>query len=151
MTPAVPDSLTAASLLPHRSRMLLVEQIVSLDDQQATTVSVANRNWPLFADGVIHAFVLVELVAQTAGVHNGLKRIRTHGPGEPARGWLVGIKQASFHVEAIIPGQSITARAQNAFVFEDLREITGTAHIGDKLAVEVTLQVIEANQTTGGP
>ena len=56
--------------------MLLVERIESLDDNQATVVSVANENWPLFADGIISPLVMVELVAQTAGVHNGLQLIK---------------------------------------------------------------------------
>jgi len=144
MPPVSPNSLTVDALLPHRGRMLLVERIESLDDAQATVVSVANENWPLFADGVVSPLVLVELVAQTAGVHDGLKLIEKNGSGSPSKGWLVGIKKATFHVDAILPGQAVTTTARNAFVFEDLREITGTANIDGTLAAEVTLQVVEA-------
>ena len=136
--------LTAETLLPHRGRMLLVGEILSLDDQQATTLSIAHRNWPLFRDGTINPLILVELVAQTAGVHNGLRRLKTRGEDSETRGWLVGVKKAVFHVEAIAPGEAVTTTARNAFVFENLREITGTASIDGRLAAEVTLQVVEA-------
>jgi predicted hotdog family 3-hydroxylacyl-ACP dehydratase len=124
--------------------MLLVDRIDSLDDEQATVVSLASENWPLFDNGTISALVLVELVAQTAGVHNGMKRMKQHGPATPSRGWLVGIKQAVFHVEAILPGQTIITTARNVFVFDDLLEIAGTASIDGKPAAEVILQVMEA-------
>jgi predicted hotdog family 3-hydroxylacyl-ACP dehydratase len=124
--------------------MLLVGRIESLDDEQATVVSVANENWPLFVDGAISPLVLVELVAQTAGVHNGMKLLKKHGPGVPPKGWLVGVKQATFHVDVILSGQSVTTTARNVFVFEDLREISGTASIDGEPAGEVVLQVVEA-------
>ena len=139
-----PDRLAIETLLPHRGRMLLVGEILSLDDEQATTLSVAHRNWPLFKDGTINPLILVELVAQTAGVHNGLRRLKTRGEDSETRGWLVGVKKAVFHVQAIALGEAVTTTASNAFVFENLREITGTASIDGRLAAEVTLQVVEA-------
>ena len=137
-------TLTAETLLPHRGRMLLVGEILALDHEQATTLSVAQRNWPLYQDGIVSPLILVELVAQTAGVHNGLKRLKTQSSGSETRGWLVGVKNAVFHVSAILIGESVTTTARNAFVFENLREITGTAFINGRLAAEVILQVVEA-------
>lgn len=139
-----PDPLPVETLLPHRGRMLLVDEVLALDDEQATMLSIAHQDWPLFREGVINPLILVELVAQTAGVHNGLKRLKTRGEGLPTRGWLVGVKKAVFHVKAIAPGDSVITTASNAFVFDNLREITGTASINGRLAAEVTLQVMEA-------
>ena len=138
--------LTAESLLPHRGRMLLVGEILSLDDQQATTLSIARRTWPLCKDGVVNPLILVELVAQTAGVHNGMRQLEARGEGSKTRGWLVGVKKAVFHVDAIALGDAVTTTARNAFVFDKLREITGTASIHGRLAAEVTLQVVEADE-----
>jgi hypothetical protein len=47
-------------------------------------------------------------------------------------------------VNAIALGEPLTTTARNAFVFDNLREITGTASINGRLAAEVTLQVVEA-------
>ncbi|MFO7713692.1 hypothetical protein [Desulfosarcina sp.] len=136
--------LNAQALLPHRGRMLLVGEILSLDAEQATTLSIARRDWPLVNKGVVNPLILVELVAQTAGVHNGLRRLQARGEGSETRGWLVGVKNAVFHVEAIVLGEPVTTTTRNAFAFDNLREITGTASINGRLAAEVTLQVVEA-------
>lgn len=146
MPPADPnlDLLNAENLLPHRGRMLLVGEILVLNKERAVTLSVVRRDWPLFKDGGVNPLILVELVAQTAGVHNGLKRLKTRGQGSEARGWLVGVKKARFHVDTIAVGEAVTTTVKNAFVFENLREITGTATIGGLPAAEVTLQVVEA-------
>jgi predicted hotdog family 3-hydroxylacyl-ACP dehydratase len=146
MPPSVldPESLTVESLIPHRGRMLLVGKIIHLDGESATTLSIAHRSWPLFKEGTINPLVMVELVAQTAGVHNGMKRLQIRGEGSETRGWLVGIKKAVFHVSSILIGTRITTTARNAFVFDNLREIRGMATIGGKAAAEVILQVVEA-------
>jgi len=141
-----PDALTVESLLPHRGRMLLVDEIISLDDDQATTRAVARQDWPLFGNGVVNPLVMVELVAQTAGVHNGLRRLKARGKDSQTRGWLVGVKKAVLHVDAVAPGETIITTAKNAFVFDTLREITGTASINGRLAAEVVLQVVEAQE-----
>jgi predicted hotdog family 3-hydroxylacyl-ACP dehydratase len=141
-----PTPLTAEELLPHRSRMLLVDEILLLDDDQATTLSVARRDWPMYKNGVISPLIMVELVAQAAGVHNGRRRMKTRGKDAPAHGWLVGVKSAVFHIDAIALGASVTTTAKNAFVFENLREIAGRASIDGRLAAEVVLQVVEAEE-----
>jgi len=146
MTPAGPDlaSLTIESLIPHRGRMLLVDEILEIDDRQATTLSVVREDWPLFKDGFCSPLILIELVAQTSGIHNGLTRLKERGTDEDIGGWLVGVKQVVFHTAAIAGGKRITTTAKNAFVFDDLREISGSATIDGAIAAEVTLQVMEA-------
>lgn len=141
---AISDDYTVESLLPHRGRMLLVDKILSISDEQATVTSVARDTWPLYNDGVINPLILVELVAQTAGVHNSLKRVEQHGQGEPTRGWLVGVKSARFHVTAIAAGQTVTTTTANAFVFDNLREIKGSATVDGQPAADVVLQIVEA-------
>jgi len=146
MPSTVPDpaSIAAESLLPHRGRMLLVDQVLAADDSQVTTLAVAKASWPLSQDQAVNPLVLIELVAQTAGIHNGLVSMRMHGRAQVNRGWLVGVKRAVFHLPAIVVGARITTTAHNAFVFEGLREISGEAVIEGRLAAEVTLQVMQA-------
>ena len=142
------NALNVKSLLPHRGRMLLVDEILTITDEQTTVLSMARDNWPLLKDGTINPLILVELVAQTAGVHNCMKRVKQNGQGEPTRGWLVGVKSARFYVEAIAPGETVTTTTTNAFVFDNLREIKGTATIGGQPAADVVLQIVEAQEET---
>jgi predicted hotdog family 3-hydroxylacyl-ACP dehydratase len=108
------------------------------------TLSVVKEDWPLFKDGFCNPLILIELVAQTSGIHNGLTRLKERGAGEDIGGWLVGVKRAVLHTGAIALGKHITTTAKNAFVFEDLREIAGSASIDGVVAAEVVLQVMEA-------
>jgi predicted hotdog family 3-hydroxylacyl-ACP dehydratase len=140
----ITDTLDIESLIPHRGRMLLVDEILAITHEQATVLSVTHDRWPLYADGTINPLILVELVAQAAGIHNSLKRTDPNGQGEPTRGWLVGVKSAQFHVAAIASGETVTTTTTNAFVFDNLREIRGTATIGGRPAADVVLQIVEA-------
>jgi len=38
------DPLTIEALVPHRGRMLLISEIITLDDQQATATAVVTEN-----------------------------------------------------------------------------------------------------------
>jgi predicted hotdog family 3-hydroxylacyl-ACP dehydratase len=143
-SPVNPDRLSIEELLPHRGRMKLVDEILQLDDEVAVTAATATRKWPLFDGRAISPLVLVELVAQTAGIKNGLDRIRTQGPAADKRGWLVGIKQARFTVDAIFPGDRIVTRAWNAYKLETYLNIEGEAMLDSEVIGWVSLQAIQA-------
>jgi predicted hotdog family 3-hydroxylacyl-ACP dehydratase len=142
-----PHTLTIADLLPHRGRMKLVDEILQLDDEVAVTSATATRQWPLFDGSAISPLVLVELVAQTAGIKNGLDRMRRQGPEADKRGWLVGIKQARFAVDAIYPGDRIVTRAWNAYQRETYFNIEGEAARDAVVIGRVSLQAIQAIST----
>jgi len=146
-----PDNLTIEDLLPHRGRMKLVDEILQLDDDVAVTAATATHRWPLFDGQSISPLVMVELVAQTAGIKNGLDRIRTQGPEADKRGWLVGIKQARFEVDAIFPGDRIVTRAWNAYQRDTYFNIEGEIARDSVVIGRVSLQAIQATDTTEEP
>ena len=86
------------------------------------------------------------LAAQTAGVCNGWDRIQTHGQDSDTMGWLVGIKKADFFIDALPLGGIITARAENTYSFENLREVACELHMDTQLIGRATLQLFQANQ-----
>lgn len=139
-----PDSIAVDTLLPHRGRMLLVDRILECDDSQTTTLSEVKKSWPLRSGDEVSPLMLVELIAQTAGLHNGLVRMKESGRAKVNRGWLVGVKKAVFHTSAILVGSRITTTTHNAFAFEELREVSGEASIDGRRIAEVTLQLVEA-------
>ena len=71
--------LTPENLLPHRRPMLLVDEILTLDDSCAVTRATVRADWPLCDGRDASAIVLVELVAQTSGIHNGFIRGKVEG------------------------------------------------------------------------
>ena len=148
MSPVNPTTLSIEALLPHRGRLKLVDEILQLDDEIAVTAATATRRWPLFDGRVISPLVLVELVAQTAGIKNGLDRLRSQGPDADKRGWLVGIKKASFEVAGLNPGDRIITRAWNAYQLEAYFNIEGEALIDSRVIARVSLQAIQAGDAT---
>jgi len=134
-------------LLPHRDGMLLIDEIIEVDDTAAVTCAAVTDQWPFFDGMAVNSLVLIELVAQTAGIANGWVRIKKLGKDSEKKGWLVGIKQASFFVDAVSLNQRIITRAENQFEYENYRHILGVARIGSDIVGEVTLQLIQTEST----
>jgi predicted hotdog family 3-hydroxylacyl-ACP dehydratase len=140
----LPDHLSIEDLLPHRARMLLIQEVVQCEGETAVTRNTVKKEWPLTDSSGADPLIIVELVAQTAGMKNGLLLRRERGPNADQRGWIVGIKSARFFVERLPIGTSVVVETQNRFEFEEFREIEGVAKIGDTVAAQVALQVIKA-------
>lgn len=131
-------------LLPHRDRMLLIDEIFELDHDMAVTCATVTDRWPFFNGNGVDPLVLIEVVAQTAGINNGWVRIKKHGKDSEKKGWLVGIKQARFFVDTLALNDRIQTRTENQFEYEGYRQIMGTARIGSEVVGEVALQIIQA-------
>lgn len=136
--------ITVEDLLPHRDRMKLVDEIIEVNENKAVTTATVTRQWPLFKDESVHALACIELVAQTAGISNCWEGIKKHGEHFINRGWLVGIKTAVFHIDAIPLDTRITTCSENQFEFKGYREILGTVAIASKVIAEVRLQLMQS-------
>ena len=135
------------SLIPHRNRMRLVDEIIDVDERKAVTASTVTENWPMFEAGSANCIVLVELVAQTAGVCIGWKEYQANGNNEGGAGWIVGVKQALFHCDAIPLNSRIITESERAFQVELYSEIAGTVRMGDQILAEIKLQVVQSDST----
>ena len=131
-------------LLPHRGRMLLVQEIVKVDPNASVSRSTVSDQWPLFDGTSVSPLLIIELVAQTSGLSNGLDRLTQEGQGTETKGWLVGIKKAELYVDRLCLGAVVTTCAKNSFKFEGFREIEGMSMIDRQVIGEVTLQVVRA-------
>ncbi len=144
MTPAQLKNITIKDLLPHRGKMLLVEEILEIGDSHAVTAAVTDRSWPLSGPRGIQPLILIELAAQTAGICNGWDRIINQGRDSEKKGWLVGVKQADFHVTTIPFNSRIITRSENTHKYDLLREISSSMQINDTIIGNVILQLIQA-------
>jgi len=138
------NSMNIEMLVPHRGPMLLISEILTLEDQQAAATAVVSEKWPLTTSAGANPLVLIELVAQTSALNNGLEIIKRDGPNGNHRGWIVGIKSARLYVDCIAVGTKITIESCNQFKYDNFREVRGVAKIGNQIAAEVTLQLIQA-------
>lgn len=140
-----PTDVRPDSILPHREPMMLIEEILVLNDSCAVTRSVAADEWPLCDGREVSALVLIELVAQTSGIHNGFIREKREGAGAGTVGWIVGIRQARFWVDTLPVGTQLVTRTENQMEFEGFRDIFGTVEIGGQMVAEIALQLLRAD------
>lgn len=141
-----PSHLNPENILPHRDGMLLVGGIIEVNDSGAVTWSVVSDKWP-FSDGQkVRAIVLIELVAQTAGIHNGWIREKKYGPAADKKGWIVGIRQARLAVDAIPLNTGLIARTENRMVFDGFRDIYGSVEWESTIIAEIMLQLLRSEE-----
>jgi predicted hotdog family 3-hydroxylacyl-ACP dehydratase len=127
-------------LLPHRDRMLLIDEIIEIDDEMAVTKSIVTKEWPLFEDNSVNPIILIELIAQTAGVYIGWNEIKKNGD-TCGKGWIVGIKKAAFCLDKISLNSHIIVSSKKTFIFDNFHEILGIAKIDSDTIGEIILQV----------
>jgi predicted hotdog family 3-hydroxylacyl-ACP dehydratase len=137
--------LKIEDLLPHRNRMLLIDEILEIDDKVAITRSTVTDQWPFFDGQAVDSLILIELVAQTAGINNSWVRVKKRGQDSEKKGWLVGIKQSRFFVDSLSLNDLIITRAENQFEYESYRHISGIARIDDVIVGEVSLQLFQTD------
>jgi len=142
-----PKDVRPENILPHRGRMLLIDEILELNDDGAVTRSVVTEKWPFFNGRDVNAIVLIELVAQTAGIHNGWIREKLHGPSADKKGWIVGIRQARLAVNAVPLGTGLIAWTKNQMEFEGFRDIAGTVEMGTQIVAEIAIQLLRSDAT----
>jgi len=128
-------------LIPHRGRMKLIHSIIETDTEKAVTKAVVSDKWPLFDGNGVLSLLLIEVAAQTAGVCNGLDRIKNCGIYTSKTGWLVGIKKAQFFIDMIPNHTEIITFAENSYKFDNFREIKGTSKINSDVVSKIVLQL----------
>lgn len=132
------------TLIPHRDRMRLIDGVIAVDDQKAVTVATATEDWPLYRAGSVDILVTIELVAQTAAVLEGWKRLQDNRGG--ATGWLVGIKKADFrHPRLTVPATLITEAARS-YALEGYAVFTGTVRKGSEVVATMQVQALRPEE-----
>jgi predicted hotdog family 3-hydroxylacyl-ACP dehydratase len=133
--------ITIENCIPHRGRMKLIEEIIEVNDDGAITASTPTSTWPLCSEEGVNPIIAIELVAQTAGVQEGFKKFGVEQLG--GSGWIVGIKEAQFHVSSIPLNSRLITRAHKSFEVDILATITGSVSLDGKEIASVVLQAVK--------
>ena len=132
------------ALLPHRNGMKLIDSIIEVNKEGAVSESTVTKKWPLIKGDSINPIVLIELVAQTAGICIGWEELKKKGKNPEGKGWLVGVKEAFFYCETIPLGSQIITDVKKVFDFENYHEILGMIRVGGDLVGKVNVQVVKS-------
>ena len=136
-------NLDIETLIPHREGMKLVDKIIKVEEGMALTESTVTKKWPLVENNVVNSLVLIELVAQTSAVCIGWKETNEGRDDAGGKGWLVGIKSASFHTRDIPLDTPIRTRTHINFTMDNYTEIQGESRAGDIILGKIILQVLK--------
>ena len=140
------EGFTVEDFIPHRGRMKLVEEILEADEKMAKTACTVNEEWPLYENGSVSPIVLIELTAQTAGVSIGWEEMVKFNKKGAGKGWIVGVRKASFAVDSIPLNTRIVTEARELFSNGEYGEIEGRSSIGSEQISRVVLQVFKTTR-----
>ena len=130
-------------LLPHRNGMKLIDSIIEVDKEGAVSKATVTGKWPLIEGDSINSIVLIELVAQTAGICLGWEEHKKKGGHIKGKGWLAGVKEALFYCESIPLDSQIMTEVKRVFDFENYHEVLGMIKVDGELVGKVSVQIVK--------
>jgi len=118
-------------LLPHRTPMRLVDDVLEIDENHIRTCSIVEETWPLCSGRG----------ADTALYHQRKKRL-----GEPQIDFLVGIKDARFHGEILPLHGELTADVRIISTIGNYGIFHGNVKHGEDILCEAMVQGWEPDE-----
>jgi 3-hydroxymyristoyl/3-hydroxydecanoyl-(acyl carrier protein) dehydratase len=98
------------TLIPHRRPMRIVDELTRVENDLSVSATTVRESWPLVDESGAYSVLLLEVIAQTASALIGWEG--RHDDGEPGKGYLVGVRQASLPVTRVPMGTSLTCRVE---------------------------------------
>jgi predicted hotdog family 3-hydroxylacyl-ACP dehydratase len=89
--------------------------------------------------------VTIELVAQTAALLEGWKRLKTGRKG--VSGWLVGIKAADFHRPHLPVPATLVTEVTKSYALENYAVYGGSVSLDGEVVATVSIQTFRAEET----
>lgn len=112
-----PSSLSVESLVPHRGTLLLLDRIVSVDDERAVAEAELRPDGLFVRGDAVPAWVGIEYMAQTVAAWAGGRAQRA---GEPVKiGFLLGSRRYESSLPAFPVGACLRIEAECELVGEN--------------------------------
>ncbi len=115
--------MKAASLMPHRPPMLLVDEVIERQGDEAKVSAVAPTGGIFCCGDRVRPEFAVEVIAQAMAAVDGYDAIMA-GDGERS-GFLVGIEDFSWAMD-ILPGDRLLIVLQKMFEFSQVAIMKGS-------------------------
>jgi len=136
------------ALIPHRGRMALIEEVLSIDENSCTTAATVRTSWPLFDGEAVDTLALVELVAQTACAGGAWKRRQEGKAG--GGGWLVGLRNGEFYEDRVVLHTRLITSTNNLYCLDNYHVFEGTVRAGSTMICRMTIQALRNDQAVTG-
>jgi len=132
---------------PHRGGMKLLEKVWELDTQAVVASAAVNETWPLHRAGYVSSIVLIELMAQSAGILVGWKARQEKK--KEVRGLIAGIRKAEFFTHRIPVDTLLVIRAQTTGTLDFYAVFKGRIETGGRSLAEIELQAVREEYDSG--
>lgn len=128
------------TLIPHRDRMQLIDEIVDITSEKVVTQTAVSEKWPLFRQESVDCLIIIEIVAQTAAALFSWKTgTREDGSGS---GLLEGIKNADFYADRIPVHTLLTTTVKPLYSIENYTVLEGTVQTKARTLGHVEIGVL---------
>lgn len=146
MTAMTPCTWAPADLLPHAGDMILIDEVLSFDDEQIRT-RLSVRPGGLFtrADGSLPAWVGIELMAQSVAAYAGCQARSKNQP--VALGFLLGTRKFECNVEHFPAGAELLIHAQRSLQDDSGMGVFECHLTGDGIRASARLNVYRPPQS----
>ncbi|MBU0513159.1 MAG: hypothetical protein KJ621_00175 [Proteobacteria bacterium] len=120
--------------------MKLLDRIIELSTEKAVVSVRPKDDWPMAGEGHVPALVLLEVVAQTAGLVCSL-RVGLDGE-EPPLGYLVGVRTGTFFTDRVEIGAELTCRAEISFFMAGYAVLKGEVIADEEVLFSGEVQLV---------
>lgn len=132
--------LAAAEVVPHSSRMLLIDTVLAADENSLTAEARVRADNPFARDGVVGAWIGVEYMAQAIAAFEGC-RARERGAG-PKVGFLIGSRHYACSAPGFTVGSLMRVRVVRTFEEGGLGLFDGTL-TADGVTADASISVYQ--------
>ena len=131
-----------AELVPHEPPMLLVDELVEWTPERAHVRATLRSGGPFVEEGQVSATALVEYMAQSVAVAEGMSR---RVAGRPGVGLLLGSRELEFEVESVPVGATVDIFVEQRFASDQMAAYACELRRDDERAVAGVLNVMNAS------
>ena len=133
-------NIDIAELVPHSGKMVLLDRIISCDDNSLSAELVVRDDGLLGNDKTVPAWVGIEYMAQAVAAYAG---IMAKQAGEPIKlGFLLGTRRYNSNIAEFRVGSTITVRVEKILQNNNLGAFECRIQGGD-VAVSANLNVYQ--------
>ena len=137
------DFLLAERLIPHRSRMMLIEGIRNPDKNGLQAEARVREDWPMYEKGAVSSIICIELIAQSVSAFGTWRR---GSAAVPRIGFLVGVKSAEFTTTTLPIDTKLTIRVEEVSRVGKYGVFKGQVTSGSTRFCNAVIQVLDSGE-----
>ena len=118
-------------LLPQRPPILMVDRLLSADDQRAETELLVRADNIFVENGMLKAYAIIENMAQTCAAQLGYADVYVNGKKDVRIGYIGAVKRMQIEASPRV-GETLRTRMEVVEDFGDLKLVTAELFVNNR-------------------